>query len=159
MSLVFDGTPWTQRLIVNLNRILIYDVHGCQFELRHALDRHATLVKYVLHITPRCSNHLPFVYIYCIVCVDLATINRNIRRHMHVLDGASGCLSVCLDMLRCVFVSSQSALNQYSLPQGLKSLTASVSSYYNKCYGLKEGEAKRALTPENILVGLDMTSA
>ncbi|CAN0447107.1 unnamed protein product, partial [Scytosiphon promiscuus] len=47
----------------------------------------------------------------------------------------------------------QTALNQYSLPLGLKSLQSAVSTYYNKSYGLKEGAAaNKAIGPENVLV-------
>lgn len=49
-------------------------------------------------------------------------------------------------------LSVQGALNQYSLPLGLKSLQSAVSTYYNKCYGLREGAANRAIVPENVLV-------
>ncbi|CAM9133106.1 unnamed protein product [Sphacelaria rigidula] len=48
-------------------------------------------------------------------------------------------------------------MNQYSMPQGMKSLQASVSTYYNKCYDLKEGASKRALKPENILITVGAT--
>lgn len=46
----------------------------------------------------------------------------------------------------------QSALNQYSLPAGFKTLQDAVCAYYNKFYELREGQAKRAIGPENVLV-------
>lgn len=46
----------------------------------------------------------------------------------------------------------QAMTNQYSMPAGLKSLQEAVCSFYNKHYELKEGAAKRALNPENVLV-------
>ncbi|CAM9263858.1 unnamed protein product, partial [Hapterophycus canaliculatus] len=52
---------------------------------------------------------------------------------------------------------SQSALNQYSLPLGLKSLQSAVSTYYNKSYDLREGAANRAIGPENVLVTIGAT--
>ncbi|CAM9206665.1 unnamed protein product [Ectocarpus sp. 6 AP-2014] len=52
---------------------------------------------------------------------------------------------------------SKTALNQYSLPPGLKSLQSAVSTYYNKCYGLQEGATNRAIGPENVLVTVGAT--
>ncbi|CAN0500178.1 unnamed protein product, partial [Ectocarpus sp. 8 AP-2014] len=52
---------------------------------------------------------------------------------------------------------TQTALNQYSLPPGLKSLQSAVSTYYNKCYGLQEGATNRAIGPENVLVTVGAT--
>eukprot|EP00903_Cladosiphon_okamuranus_P015233 g14079.t1 len=52
---------------------------------------------------------------------------------------------------------TKSALNQYSLPVGLKSLQSGVSEYYNKCYGLREGAGNRKIQPENVLVTVGAT--
>nr|AIT70212.1 aspartate aminotransferase [Sargassum integerrimum] len=51
----------------------------------------------------------------------------------------------------------KSALNQYSMPTGLKSLQDAVCAYYNKFYGLREGQAKRAIGPDNVLVTVGAT--
>ncbi|CAN0293546.1 unnamed protein product [Pylaiella littoralis] len=52
---------------------------------------------------------------------------------------------------------TKGALNQYSLPLGLKSLQSAVSKYYNKCYGLQEGAPNRAILPENVLITVGAT--
>lgn len=70
---------------------------------------------------------------------------RCLRRHSYTRP----CQTILLPYAR---LSVQSALNQYSLPQGLKSLQSAVSAYYNKRYGLREGAANKEIGPENVLV-------
>nr|AIT70216.1 aspartate aminotransferase [Desmarestia viridis] len=52
---------------------------------------------------------------------------------------------------------TMSAMNQYSMPPGLKSLQESVCTYYNKRYQLEEGAAKRAIGSENVLITIGAT--